>query len=67
MLALEHTVAGFKNSVSPGSQTVKRKTNMKQRTVLRRKQSRKLPIAWREAEYSALRASAADAFDDRVS
>jgi hypothetical protein len=40
---------------------------MKQRTVFRRKQSPKLPIAWREAEYSALRANAADTCDDRVS
>ncbi len=36
-------------------------------TELRRKQVRKLPIAWREAEYAQLRANAADTCDDRVS
>ena len=29
--------------------------------------STKLPIAWREAEYAAVRANAADRYDDRVS
>ena len=37
------------------------------RTALRSRKSSALPIAWRETEYAALRASAADAFDDRVS
>ena len=27
----------------------------------------RLPLAWREAEYAALRADAADRYDDRVS
>ena len=31
------------------------------------RKSVKLPIAWREAEYAALRANAADTCDDRVS
>ena len=29
--------------------------------------STQLPIAWREAEYAAVRANAADRYDDRVS
>jgi len=40
---------------------------MKQRTAFRRKQFPELPIAWREAEYTAFRANAADTCDDRVS
>ena len=39
---------------------------MKRNTVRSRK-SRKLPVAWRGAEYAALRANAADTCDDRVS
>ncbi len=37
------------------------------RNAVRSAKSFKLPIAWREAEYAALRANAADACDDRVS
>jgi len=37
------------------------------RTAIRRRNSPELPIAWREAEYAALRANAADTWDDRVS
>lgn len=37
------------------------------RSVLGHRKSPVLPIAWREAEYSALRVNAADTFDDRVS
>jgi hypothetical protein len=37
------------------------------RTAFRRKQLPGFPIAWREAEYAALRANAADTCDDRVS
>ena len=33
----------------------------------RNRKSPRLPIAWREAEYAALRANAADTCDDRVS
>ena len=33
----------------------------------RSQKSSKLPIAWRAAEYNAVRASAADRWDDRVS
>jgi len=36
------------------------------RAAIRRPKSVELPIAWREAEYAALRSSAADKFDDRV-
>ena len=37
------------------------------RSATRSRKSPKLPIAWREAEYAALRANAADSYDDRVS
>jgi hypothetical protein len=37
------------------------------RNVNRSSKSTKLPIAWREAEYAALRENAADSCDDRVS
>jgi hypothetical protein len=37
------------------------------RTVPRHPKSPELSIAWREAEYVALRANAADTCDDRVS
>ncbi len=37
------------------------------RSAFRSRKSPELPIAWREAEYAALQANAADTFDDRVS
>ena len=37
------------------------------RNAIRSRKSPQLPIAWREAEYAALRANAADTYDDRVS
>jgi hypothetical protein len=37
------------------------------RSALRSRKSPELPIAWREAEYAALRFNAADTCDDRVS
>jgi hypothetical protein len=37
------------------------------RAAPRYPRSPELPIAWREAEYAALRANAADTCDDRVS
>ncbi len=37
------------------------------RSAFRSRQLGKLPNAWREAEYAALRAHAADTCDDRVS
>ena len=37
------------------------------RNAQRNRKSPELPIAWREAEYAALRANAADRCDDRVS
>jgi hypothetical protein len=36
-------------------------------TALRNLKILELPLAWREAEYAALQADAADACDDRVS
>lgn len=36
------------------------------RTAFRHRKLPELPIAWREAEYAALRANAADTCDDRV-
>jgi hypothetical protein len=47
-------------------QTIREEETMK-RTAFRRRRSPELPIAWREAEYAALRANAADTCDDRVS
>jgi hypothetical protein len=35
--------------------------------AVRSRKSAELPVAWREAEYAALRANAADTCDDRVS
>ena len=37
------------------------------RNAVRSRKSAQLPIAWREAEYAALQANAADTYDDRVS
>jgi len=37
------------------------------RTAVRSQKAAELPIAWREAEYAALRANEADTSDDRVS
>jgi len=37
------------------------------RSSFRSRESVKLPIGWREAEYARLRANAADTCDDRVS
>ena len=37
------------------------------RTALRSARTLPLPRIWREAEYAALRADAADSYDDRVS
>jgi len=37
------------------------------RSAIRIRKSPELPIAWREAEYAALRINAADTCDDRVS
>jgi hypothetical protein len=36
-------------------------------TTLRSPHPYRLPLAWRETEYAALQAEAADTFDDRVS
>jgi hypothetical protein len=37
------------------------------RNASRSRKSPILPVAWRESEYAALRANAADSYDDRVS
>ena len=37
------------------------------RTAIRNARTLPLPLIWREAEYAALRADAADSYDDRVS
>jgi hypothetical protein len=37
------------------------------RSTVRHPKPIRIPIAWREAEYAALRANAADTCDDRVS
>ena len=37
------------------------------RSAHRSRKSPQLPVAWREAEYAALRSNAADSYDDRVS
>ena len=37
------------------------------RSTIRNRESVELPIAWREAEYSASRANAEDTSDDRLS
>ena len=37
------------------------------RTAVRKQKITQLPVAWREAEYAALQANAADTADDRVS
>ncbi len=37
------------------------------RTAFRSQKSYELPVAWREAECTLLRANSADAYDDRVS
>ena len=37
------------------------------RSTHRIRKSPELPVAWREAEYAALRDNAADSYDDRIS
>jgi hypothetical protein len=37
------------------------------RNAFRGQKSKRLPIAWREADYAGLRANAADSYDDRTS
>jgi len=36
------------------------------RSTQRSRQSPQLPIAWRDAEYAAVQANAADSYDDRI-
>ena len=58
--------AGFEHTLQRFRQTVREEETMK-RTAFHRRKSPELSIAWREAEYAALRANAADTCDDRVS
>jgi hypothetical protein len=58
--------AGFEHMLRRCWQTVRREETMKRSAPRGRKLS-ELPIAWREAKYPALRANAADTYDDRVS
>ncbi len=66
MYAYAQTGAGCEPIVQSCRQTAWRGVTMKH-NALRSRYPSKLPIAWREAEYAALRANAADTCDDRVS
>jgi hypothetical protein len=54
------TCCGYADKPSEGEETMKR-------SALRSTNLPELPISWREAEYAARRANAADTCDDRVS
>jgi len=47
--------------------TIRRREETMKRSALQGRKSPERPIAWREAEYAALRFNAADTCDDRVS
>jgi len=64
--AFVHIAAGIGNMLKKRWQTIQGEQTMKRTAQITRKLT-KLPVAWREAEYSALRANAADTCDDRVS
>jgi hypothetical protein len=66
MYASAQIAAGFEHMLRQCWQTVRREETMK-RSAFRSRKLPKLPIAWREAEYAALRANAADTCDYRVS
>jgi len=66
MYGSAHLAAGFENMLRRCWPTVPGESAMK-RIAFRRRKLPALPIAWREAEYAALRANAADTCDDRVS
>jgi hypothetical protein len=57
---------GIEHTLRRSWQTVREEKTMK-RTAFRHRKLPKLPVAWREAEYAALRVNAADTCDDRVS
>jgi hypothetical protein len=66
MCGVAQTGAGCEPIVQSCRHTAWRGETMKH-NALRSRQITKLPIAWRATEYAALRANAADTFDDRVS
>jgi hypothetical protein len=66
MYACAQIAAGFEPMLQQCWQTVRREETMKH-NAFRGRQFSELPITWREAEYAALRAEAADTCDDRVS
>jgi hypothetical protein len=66
MCACAHIATGFEHMLHRCWQTVREEETMK-RTAFHHRKLPELPIAWREAEYAALRANAADTCDDRVS
>jgi len=66
MCAGVQIAAGSGHMLQPCWQTVSGEAIVK-RTAFRSRKSPELPIAWREAEYAALRAIATDTCDDRVS
>jgi hypothetical protein len=66
MCAGVHIAAGFEPMLRRYWQTFHGEETMK-RTTFRPRKLAELPIAWREAEYAALRANAEDTCDDRVS
>jgi hypothetical protein len=66
MYACAQIAAGFEHTLRQCWQTVRREETM-EHNAFRGRKFPELPIAWREAEYAALRANAADTCDDRVS
>ena len=66
MCAGAQIAAGSGHMLQACWQTISEEAIVK-RTAFRSRKSPELPIAWREAEYAALRAIATDTCDDRVS
>jgi len=66
MCVCAHIAAGLEHMLRRSWQTSRGEETMK-RTAIHRRKLPELPIAWRAAEYAALRANAADTCDDRVS
>ena len=66
MCVCAHIAAGLERMLRRSWQTSRGEETMK-RTAIHRQKLPELPIAWRAAEYAALRANAADTCDYRVS
>ena len=66
MCSYAQIAAQFERTLQRCWQTIQGEQTMR-RSAFRSRESVKLPIAWREAEYARLRANAADTCDDRVS